>query len=184
MFRDTEVFQGPQLSTLEILDLQTHFKPTETFQYTHFSSCHPFTPKKGFIKGEALRLLRTNSVKEIFENDKRDFEQRLCKRGYPLTLVGKILAKVKFAYRKDALRHRTKQRKEILSCVITYNSAMPNPKKILMRNWHIIQQQPKLERIFNQPPIVSYEKKKSLNVLLPHAKLPSNTQQSINRRSV
>ena len=22
-------------------DVRTHFKPTETFQYTHFSSCHP-----------------------------------------------------------------------------------------------------------------------------------------------
>ena len=31
-FLDTEVFKGPRLSTLKILDLQTHFKPTETFQ--------------------------------------------------------------------------------------------------------------------------------------------------------
>ena len=34
-------------------------KPTETFQYTHFSSCHPPSVKKGFVKGEALCLLRT-----------------------------------------------------------------------------------------------------------------------------
>ena len=47
----------------KILDVQTHFKPTETFQYTHFSSCHPLGVKKG-VKGEALRLLRSNSVKE------------------------------------------------------------------------------------------------------------------------
>ena len=40
-FLDTEVFKGPRLSTLKILDLQTHFKPTETFQYTHTS--HPAT---------------------------------------------------------------------------------------------------------------------------------------------
>ena len=31
-----------------------HFKPTKTFQYTHFSSCHPFITEKGFMKGEAL----------------------------------------------------------------------------------------------------------------------------------
>ena len=24
-----------------ILDIKTHYKPTETFQYTHFTSCHP-----------------------------------------------------------------------------------------------------------------------------------------------
>ena len=73
-FLDTEVFKGPRLSTLKILDLQTHFKPTETFQYSHFLSCYPFNTKKGFIKGEALRLLRTNSVKENFNKYKRDFE--------------------------------------------------------------------------------------------------------------
>ena len=41
VFLDTEVFKGPRLSTHKILGLQTHLKPTETFQYTHFSSCHP-----------------------------------------------------------------------------------------------------------------------------------------------
>lgn len=71
LFGNTKVFKGPQLSTLEILDLQTHFKPTETFQYTHFLSCHPFKSKKGFIKGDVLRLLWTNSVKEISETSSK-----------------------------------------------------------------------------------------------------------------
>ena len=72
VFLDTEVFKGPRLSTLKILDAQTHLKPTEAFQYAHFSSCHPFSTKKGFIKGEALRLLRTNSVKENFNKYKTE----------------------------------------------------------------------------------------------------------------
>jgi len=75
VFLDTEVFKGPRLSTLKILDSQTYCKPTETFQYIHFPSCHPFDTKKGFIKGETLPFLRTNSVKENFNKYKRDFEQ-------------------------------------------------------------------------------------------------------------
>ena len=146
VFLDTEVFKGPRLTTHKILDLQTHFKPTETFQYTHFSSCHPLNCKKGFIKGEALRLLRTNSVRENFVKNKRDFEHRLCKRGYPLTLVQEILTDVKFTDRKKALRNKTTQTKEILPFVTTYNPATPNLKKILMKHWHIIQQQPKLQK--------------------------------------
>jgi len=35
VFLDKEVFKGPRLSTLKILDSQTHFKSTESFQYTH-----------------------------------------------------------------------------------------------------------------------------------------------------
>ena len=62
VFLDIDVFKGPRLSTLRILDLQTCFKPTETFLYAHFSSCHPFNTKKGFIKGEALRLSHTGRI--------------------------------------------------------------------------------------------------------------------------
>ena len=162
VFLDTEVFKGPRHSTHKILDLQTHFKPTETFQYTHFSSCQPFNSKKGFIKGEALSFLRTNSVKENFEKYKRECEERLCQRGYPLTLVQKALTEVQFCDRKEALRNKTKQTKEILPFVTTYNPAAPNLpfiylfiylfteracpnlKKILMKHWHMIQQQPRL----------------------------------------
>ena len=36
VFLDTEVFQEPRLALNKILDVQTHFKATEMFQYTHF----------------------------------------------------------------------------------------------------------------------------------------------------
>ena len=40
----------------------------------NFSSCHPLGVKKGFIKGEALRLLRTNSSEKTFEENIINFE--------------------------------------------------------------------------------------------------------------
>ena len=59
-----------------------------------------------------------------------------------------------------------------------YNPATPNLKKILMiQHWDIIQQQPKLKHIFNQPPIVSCGKEKSLKDMLASAKIPSVLQQ-------
>ena len=53
-----------------ILDIHTHFKRTEAFQYTHFSSCNlDHGVRKGLIKGEALSLLRTkSSAKSFYEN--------------------------------------------------------------------------------------------------------------------
>ena len=45
------------------------YRERETFQYTHFSFCNPHRVRKGLIKGEALRLLRTNSsAKSFYEN--------------------------------------------------------------------------------------------------------------------
>ena len=73
-FLDTTIYKGNCFKQQGILDVQTHFKPTENFQKTHFKSSHPApSVKKGFIKGEALRLLRTCSSKEQFESNITDF---------------------------------------------------------------------------------------------------------------
>ena len=81
-FLDTVVFKGERFIKGSILDIRTHYKRTETFQYTHFTSCHPPGVKRGFIKGEAIRLLRTNSSKTTFEECLANFKRRLEARGY------------------------------------------------------------------------------------------------------
>ena len=67
-FLDTVVYKGKRFLKEGILGVKTHYNPTETFQYTHYSSCHPPGVKGGFIKGEALaiRLLITNSSEKNF----------------------------------------------------------------------------------------------------------------------
>ena len=74
------------------------------FQYTHFTSSHPPGVKKGFIKGEALRLLRTNSSKKIFEEKIKVFKSHLLERGYPEKLIQTTLLEVKFEDRNLACR--------------------------------------------------------------------------------
>ena len=122
-----------------ILDVRTHFKPTETFQYTHFSSCHPQGVKKGFIKGEALRLLRTNSSKIIFEEKITNFKVHLLQRGYPEDLINTTLSEVNFKDRKLALQQKPKTNLRILPFVTQYQPSVPNLKQILMKNWHLIE---------------------------------------------
>ena len=55
-FLDTVVYKGTRFKEKSILDAKTHFKQTETFMHTHFTSCHLPNIKKGFVKGEALRI--------------------------------------------------------------------------------------------------------------------------------
>ena len=72
IFLDAVVYKGDRFLKESILDLRTYFKPTETFQYTNFYSCHPPGVTKGFMKGEALRLLSKNS------SSKTAFEETLA----------------------------------------------------------------------------------------------------------
>ena len=53
----------------------------------NYNSCHPAGVKKGFVKGEALRLLRTNCSKAMFEENIKNFRTRLTSRGYPNNLA-------------------------------------------------------------------------------------------------
>ena len=89
-------------------DVRTHFKATETFQYTNFYSCHPPGVMKGFIKGEALRLLRTNSSQFTFGENMSNFKTRLQNGDYPARIVGKQLSDIKFSDREMSLSQKRK----------------------------------------------------------------------------
>ena len=143
-FLDTTVFKGERFNKQAILDIRTHFKPTETFQYTHFPSCHPPGVRKGFIKSEALRLLRTNSSAKSFVENTNQFRAHLRARDYPDSLVERITSEVKFSARKSALQQRQRVRSKILPFVTTFHLAVSNLKNILMSKWHLIQNQPSL----------------------------------------
>ena len=120
VFQDTCIYKGERFKTESILDVRTLFKPTETFQFTHFSSCHPLGVKKGFIKGETLRLLRTNSSEKTFKGNITNFKRRLRMRGYRDKVIDKHLSEVKHHERMSALQNKTKTHKKILLFVTEY----------------------------------------------------------------
>ena len=171
-FLDTKVYKGERFKRESTLDVQTYYKRTETFQYTDFYSCHPPGVKKGFIKGEALRLLRTNSSVVTFNNNMQNFKIRLKNRGYPNKFSEKFLSEVNFTDRERSLENKNNStQKKILPFVTQYHPALPNLKNILMGKWHLIQNQPHLREVFREPPILSYRKGKSLKDILVRAKL-------------
>ncbi|XP_073231602.1 uncharacterized protein [Porites lutea] len=102
-FLDTKVYKGDRFNKKSILDVQTHFKATETFQYRNFYWCHP----AGVTKG--LRLLRTNSSHFTFEENMSNFKTRLQNRDYPARTVEKHLSEIKFPDRERKTKpHRRK----------------------------------------------------------------------------
>ena len=167
----TVVYKGKRFRDHSILDIKTRFKPTETFQYTYFSSSHPPGVKKGFVKGEALRLLRTNSSRATYEENIYKFKSRLFARDNPKILIDTLLSDVKFTERESALRQKNENRKELLPFVTQYQPSVPNLKNVLMEKWHLIQNQPPLRQIFKEPPLISCKRGKSLKDILVRAKL-------------
>ena len=168
---DTIIYKGDRFLTDYILDIKTHYKPTETFQYTHFTSCHPPGVKRGFIKGEVTRLLRTNSSQTTFEECLSNFKLRLKVRGYHNNFIESSLTGVRLEDRRLALQQRKKTQTKISPFVTTYHPAVHGLKEILMNNWVLIQNQPLLGSIYTKPPIISHKKGKSVKDTLVRAKM-------------
>ena len=108
---DTIIYKGDRFLTDSILDIKTHYKPTETFQYTHFTSCHPPGVKRGFIKGEATRLRWTNSSQTTFEECLSNFKLRLKARGYPNNFIERSLTGVRFVRTEGWLSNKERRLK-------------------------------------------------------------------------
>ena len=123
-FLDTVVFKGERFIKESTLDIKTHYKPTETFQYTHFTSCHPPGVKRGFIKGEAIRLLRTNSSKTTFDECLANFKRRLEARGYPKEYIESSLSEVTFDSRQSRLLNHKNTKLQREYCLLSLQTTL------------------------------------------------------------
>ena len=64
-FLDTIISKGERFRNESILDIRTHYKPTETFQYTHFTSSQPPGVKKRvLLKVKPLDFLQQTLLKQ------------------------------------------------------------------------------------------------------------------------
>ena len=107
----------------------------------------------------------------IFEEKITNFKAHLPQRGYPEDLINTTLSEVNFKDRKLALQQKPKTNLRILPFVTQYQPSVPHLKQILMKNWHLIEQQPLLSEIYKKPPLVSYKRGRSLKDILVRAKL-------------
>ena len=128
--------------------------------------------KKAFVKGEALRLLGTNSSNQKNKKNITTFKKHLIQRGYPQNFINNTLSEEKFQERTQALLlQRNKAKKRMLPFVTQHHSSVPNLKEILTKKRYLTQQQPLLNQIFKEPLIISYRKGRSLKDILVRAKI-------------
>ena len=59
-----------------------YVKPTDTHQYLHSSSCHPYNCKKGIIHSQTLHLNRICSHSISFDRMCNELERWLLEKGY------------------------------------------------------------------------------------------------------
>ena len=127
--------------------IPTHYLPEmlrlilKELSRTYFTSCHPPNVKKGFVKGEALRILWKNSSETTFEEKKT-----LDGRRLPTIFDRKPTIRNKIHKRESRLlKQNNKEEKEILPFVTQYQPSVSTIKEAWMKKWSVIQNQLWLE---------------------------------------
>lgn len=75
-------------------------------QYIPWSSAHPQSVKKAFIKAELTRFMVISSTKVLFEEKVQDFLRALGRRGYPSTILQHWKKQVRYEDRSYTLSKR------------------------------------------------------------------------------
>ena len=107
-FLDLCIFKGASFSDCGLLDTKTFNKTFSRFLYLPFTSFHPLSVKKAFIKGEAIRFLRNSSCVAFFREAIACFQRHLKNRGYPPRFVRKLLSTVSYNMRSSYLLPKNK----------------------------------------------------------------------------
>ena len=108
-FLDTTIYKGQRFYKGSVLNMKTHFKPTETFQLVLY-----IVSPTGSEERLCKRLLRTNYSMNTFEENITKFKKHLMERGYPQNFINNAPSEVRFEQRTQALlqRNETKQKNE------------------------------------------------------------------------
>ena len=110
-FMDMNIYKGSRFQSSGILDLQPHYKLTNTFSYLHFSSSHPPHVQIGLIKGELTRLLRLSSSHTTYAKHVNVLLTHLRESGYPGKLLHALARRYPYSLRDSKLRTNTSKTK-------------------------------------------------------------------------
>ena len=155
-----------------IFSTDLYVKPTDTHQFLHPSSCHPFHCKKAIPFSQALRLNRICSDDDEFENRCEDLYDWLKERGYKHKLIEDQIKRACDFDRDDLLTRGKPPKKPVLSLNIEYNPAFSKLSNVLKSLNCILQGDEQHRKVFSDTPLVGFSNGKSLKNILVRAVLP------------
>ena len=177
-FLDIRIYKGSRFRETGILEVQTHFKPTNTFQYLHFSSSHPKGVFKGLVKGEAIRFLRSNSSQDNYERTISTFRHHLLCRGYPKSFVDPLLSTVPYSLRNNYIQPLPTPNLNLSSSlnitpnpvtprfITPYSPPLTHLYQILTHHWDLISKDRNLTQLFSTPQLCFRQEKAVSNHLV------------------
>ena len=152
------------------------YKPTDSHSYLLFSSFHPNHTKRSILFSQFLRLRHLCSEDEDFQSKSLEMKTFLVERGYPSSLVDTALSKATNIPRFDTLRDPVSSTPRLnqTPLVLTHHPFNFSIRDVILKNFHILQNDPQTSSIFSDNPLVSFRHNKNIHHTLVHSSLQTN----------
>nr|XP_006817019.1 PREDICTED: uncharacterized protein LOC102808054 [Saccoglossus kowalevskii] len=172
-YLDLDLYKGQRFLDLNILDVKTHTKTTETFQYLKRNSCHPTSVFKGFIKGETIRYARTCNNANDFLHKRNLFIEKLRVRDYTNNDIERYSSINEHDNRISHLRESMPYNEGQTIFTTTFNPYIQGYrlKRALLKNWDLIRNDLLLCNIFPNPPLIAFRRNINLKDKLTSSSL-------------
>ena len=159
-----------------VLSTDLFCKPTDTHQYLHKKSCHPWHTKKAIPYGQALRFRRICSEDRQFQERVGELAGWLKERGYEESLVNEQIDRVRRLDRTTLLansgnRTNDQGRGERVPLVATYHPALNSLGKVARRLHPMLTNSEEHREVFPEPPLIAFRRCKNLKDILVRARL-------------
>lgn len=149
------------------LHFRTYQKPLNKFSYLPHDSTHPDHCKSGFVRGELLRYVRTNTRETDFTTMKHRLYARLLFRGYPRPYLNRIFRTVRHADRPKILMPKEEPVTQQVFLKVKYHPLLENLElgKVLRKYWSGLPFKDSFK------PVISFRKQRNVAALLTSSAL-------------
>ena len=146
-----------------VLSTSVFYKPTDSHSYLLFSSSHPPATKNSIPYSQFLRLRRICSDDHDFLAQAHHMTAFFTSRSYPADIIREAYNRACATSRAQALTPKpTSDTEDRPVLTMVYHPHNLPVKNILLKNFHILQKDPKLSTVFRKPPLVAYKRDTSL----------------------
>ena len=112
-------------------------KPTDTHQYLHSKSCHPWHTKKAIPFSQALRVRRICSDDSSFQSRLGELSESFKERGNEESFVQQQISRVRVldgeALTRDSDKQRNQEREDRVPLVTTYHPALSYMMRVVQK---------------------------------------------------
>eukprot|EP00794_Sanderia_malayensis_P018386 gene18386-20236_t len=158
-----------------VLETDLYCKPTDTHQYLHRGSCHPWHVKKAIPYGQALRIRRICSDDGKFLARSKELVGWFKDRGYDEGFVKEQVERVRNLDRQVLIEQdvgRNRGRGDRIPFVVSYHPALNGIRRAVGKLQPMLAVTEEHKRVFPEQPLVAFRRASNLKDSLVRARLP------------